>query len=488
MIRRPFVLAASLSIALLACSSTTRTSSPDPTGPRPTTAGSTTATAVTTTGSSTGSTAAPGSASTDGKGWIGGEPSFSASDDKGRATAGGVVPASARPAGAESATGDSSATADGMTEPKPGSPVEQSNKALRAGSVDDNAAFDEYLGYLARYRQLGAPERAFDPSGRVVISVHGANGLPSKGVPVVVSADGETIAHLRTDAIGRAIFLPGTYGSPHSRYRVEAASASADTTPGTAVDLRLAADGGAAPGMAVDVLFLLDVTGSMGDEINQLKTTIAAVSSQLEELPQHPDIRFGMTLFRDQGDAFVTSTFDLTNDLASFQAALNDVVAGGGGDTPEAVDEGFAAALNDPTWRDPATTTQMIFLVGDAAPHIERQLDQAYPQSIHVAAERGITVNVVAASSTDDPAEHAFRAISEGTGGRFVFLAYGAGGAALGENTDIKSTDYEELSLDDLVVRLVSEQLAALTGTPSTPPATTSDTAPTVPPTNPPGQ
>ena len=97
------------------------------------------------------------------------------------------------------------------------------------------------------------------------------------------------------------------------------------------MNLQIAANGGVAAGMPVDVLFLLDVTGSMGDEINQLKTAIADVSSRLEQLPQHPDIRFGMTLFRDQGDTFVTSTFDLTGDLAAFQAALNDVVAGGGG-------------------------------------------------------------------------------------------------------------------------------------------------------------
>ena len=92
--------------------------------------------------------------------------------------------------------------------------------------------------------------------------------------------------------------------------------------------------------------------------------------------------------------------------------------------------------------------------------------------SIKAAQARGITVHAIAASSTDDEAEHAFRAIAQGTGGRFVFLAYGAGGAALGEHTDIASTDYEELSLDALVVRLVAESLAALTGTEPAPPPT----------------
>ena len=175
---------------------------------------------------------------------------------------------------------------------------------------------------------------------------------------------------------------------------------------------------------------------------------------------------------------------DLTGDVAAFQAALDVVEADGGGDTPEAVDEAFAAALGEPTWRDPATTVQLVFLVGDAAPQVGRQVQQDYPSSIQAAAARGITVHVVAASQTDDPAEHAFREIAQGTGGRFVFLTYGAAGSATGPSTDIASTDYEDLSLDELVVRLVGEELAALTGEVFTAPTPTS----TVPPTDPPGQ
>jgi hypothetical protein len=72
-----------------------------------------------------------------------------------------------------------------------------------------------------------------------------------------------------------------------------------------------------------------------------------------------------------------------------------------------------------------------------------------------------------------------FRQIAAGTGSRFVFLSYGAGGAAVGANSDISGTDYEELSLDDLVVRLVSEELAAVTGQPA--PAPTPTPSPSTP-------
>jgi hypothetical protein len=104
-----------------------------------------------------------------------------------------------------------------------------------------------------------------------------------------------------------------------------------------------------------------------------------------------------------------------------------------------------------------------MFLVADAPPHVERQVT-GYDESVRSAVSRGIKVFPVASSESDDQAEAVFRQIAQATGARFVFLSYGAGGAATGPSTDIDSTDYEELALDDLVVRLVAEQVAALTG------------------------
>jgi hypothetical protein len=187
-----------------------------------------------------------------------------------------------------------------------------------------------------------------------------------------------------------------------------------------------------------------------------------------------------MTLYRDLGDTFVTSTFDFTSDVAAFREALSGVVADGGGDYPEALDEGLAEALAAPGWRDPAATIQLVFLVADAPPQVGRELPRGYPDSIRDAVGRGIKIFPVASSESDDQAEAVFRQLAQATGARFVFLSYGAGGAATGSGTDIDRTDYEELALDDLVVRLVTEELAALTGDPTqvpSPPSTSSTTS-----------
>lgn len=460
MLHRRIIAPALLAVVLGACGSATQTATPA--GP------SGTADPTTTDPTTTSSTTSPDDA---GRGWIGGEPDW----DQAYASGGGdAMPMSAAPAEAD--TAESAASDVGPS----GAPIDSG--PLRAGSVDDNADFAGFLDYLARYEELGLPARPFDPAGRIVLTLTGANTLPVAGAAVTVSQGDATVAALRTSADGQAIFLPAEYDlaatDAPTPFTFGVGGVSVDAIAGNDAALSLPTDGGAVAGMPADVLFLLDVTGSMGDEIAQLKATIAQVSAQLEALPQQPDIRFGMTLFRDEGDLFVTSTFDFTDDISTFQTALDGVEADGGGDTPEAVDEAFAAALGDPSWRDPASTVQMIFLVGDAAPQVGRQVEQTYPQSILEASSRGITVHVVAASQTDDPAEHTFREIAQGTGGRFVFLAYGAAGTATGEHTDIASTDYEELSLDQLVVRLVGEELAALTGETFTPPAV-ADTVPT---------
>ena len=85
----------------------------------------------------------------------------------------------------------------------------------------------------------------------------------------------------------------------------------------------------------------------------------------------------------------------------------------------------------------------------------------------------------IASSASDDAAEVTFRQLAQFTGSRFVFLAYGAEGAATGDSTDIDSLDYEQLSLDDLVVRLIEEELAGRRNpTPGAPPTSTTTTAP----------
>lgn len=342
-------------------------------------------------------------------------------------------------------------------------PAPQNQNPLRAGNTDDNANFGDYLAYRARAKQLGTPYRELDPTDRTVVRVVGSDALPAAGRKVVIRQGRSEVVTLTTTADGTVRFHPHAYQSDQQSPFIATVDQTEITLqPGQTQRLTLPNPAANQNRVKVDVLFLLDATGSMGDEIDQLKSNIRSVADRLSNLAANPDVRLGLTSYRDLGDAYLTRTTDFTNDVSSFQAALNKVTADGGGDIPEAVDEALVTALSEPSWRSDAIS--LIFLVADAGPHIDRQVQTPYTKSMRTAAARGIKIFPVASSNTDDAAEFVFRQLAQFTGARFVFLSYGAAGAALGADTDIQKSDYQELALNDLIVRLVAEEVASRTG------------------------
>ena len=352
---------------------------------------------------------------------------------------------------------------------------EQPQATLTGGSIDDNERFVGYLAYRDDFFGLGIRVRDLDPVGRIVVTVTGEGGLPAAGAEVVVAGEGLEVS-LRTTADGTVRFHPEAYVAGAGPFTVSAGGATTVATRGQNVALETSLPTAAGVTVALDVLFLLDATGSMEDEIHQLKITIDEVAQRIHRLPGDVDVRLGMTLYRDEFDSFLTSTFDLTPDVEAFAEALSAVVADGGDDYPEALDEALADALSQPSWRSAADTVQLVFLVADAPPQVYRLVPVPYTESMREAAQRGIKIFPVSSSGTDDQAEFVFRQFAQFTGARYVFLTYGAEGRATGAASDIDQRDYEELSLDDLIVRLVAEELAALGGaTSAEAPATPED-------------
>ena len=373
---------------------------------------------------------------------------------------------------------DGSTTTGRGAEPEP---IIADQSPLQAGSIDDGDDFAAYLSYREQILEAGVPVRPLDVDAPTVIAVTGSNGLPVLDAAVTIrfsdqQGQASDIVSLRTTADGTTRFLPdahsastpGGSGGPWDVTVVVGDSTATVTVErGQArVEITVDAPGGVDGSVPVDVHFLLDATGSMGDEIERLRSNMATVSEQIAALPSEPDVRFGMTVYRDEGDVFVTRTFDLTDDLGAFLDALGDVVADGGGDYPEALDEALADALELPEWRRDGAV-ELIVLIADAPPVIERAVETPYTASALTALERGVKILPVAASGTDNQAEYVFRELAYVTGGRFVFLSYGVhgdAGTATGELTDITPDDYDQLPLDQLVVRLVEDEIEALTG------------------------
>ena len=350
------------------------------------------------------------------------------------------------------ATGGSTSVppADGVIAP----PANRSGPGLRAGSVDDNAAFSDYLKYRDEFRRLGIRVRDVDVSIRHVVTVVDEAGRPLLGA-VVREGDQE----VRTGPDGRALLF-GNIGGATVEWNNS--SVAVDFADGREHRVSLPVRRPEGPAK-LDVHFLIDTTGSMGDEIDRLKDSVRSVSERISALPGEADLRLGMTVYRDRGDLFVTRTFDFTSSVDIFKTALAEVRADGGGDTPEDLNAGLHEAVTSPSWRGD-DTVKLVFLIADAPPHLDYQGGADYAADVRAAARRGIKIMPIASSGLDDQGEYIFRQLAQITMGRFTFLTYGADGASPGDQTDHHVSDYAVLALDDLVVRLVSDELRPLSG------------------------
>jgi Mg-chelatase subunit ChlD len=177
----------------------------------------------------------------------------------------------------------------------------------------------------------------------------------------------------------------------------------------------------------VEVVFVLDTTGSMSGLIHAAKEKIWSIASTLAQAQQAPEISMGLVAYRDRGDAYVTQVVDLNRDLDSMYAKLMDFAAGGGGDGPEAVNEALEAAIERMSWSDDQGTYRVVFLVGDAPPHMDYQDDVKYPQVVAAAKAKGIVVNTIQCGNAGDTVAP-WRHIASLGGGRY-FTVEQAGSA-----------------------------------------------------------
>ena len=122
----------------------------------------------------------------------------------------------------------------------------------------------------------------------------------------------------------------------------------------------------------LDLVFAIDATGSMKNDLDKLKTDMQPLLAEL--FGETPGTRVGLLFYRDYGDTFKymdlpVKVFPFTSNFTSFSKNLNSVRIYGkeGGDIPEAVYEAMYAACEFYSWRN--TAQKEIILIGDAEPH-----------------------------------------------------------------------------------------------------------------------
>lgn len=338
---------------------------------------------------------------------------------------------------------------------------------LSAGEIDDNNEWGVYLTYRKNFAELPyntLPVDDVDVRDRQLIRVVNADGEPILGATVEILADDEVIQLSCTYATGYTMFLPHANGTFKDIDAFSVRASKDGITSKSDVELSdeewtitLDVDQKQAN---LDLLFLIDATGSMDDEIAQLTNNILYISEKIHALPDDINVRYGLVSYKDW--TYTTEVWDFTHDVDQFQSQLAQLyTAGGDGET---LNDGLDRALHAVQWRGD-DTVKLVFLVGDEPPGVYED-HPSYAISMMDAARNGIKIHPIASSGLDVQGEYIFRQIAQTTMGHFIFLTYGDGQTAIagtgdvsGSVSDEESAEYSVEQLHEIVLNLIRAEL-----------------------------
>ena len=207
-----------------------------------------------------------------------------------------------------------------------------------------------------------------------------------------------------------------------------------------------------------DIAFIVDATGSMGDEINFLKDDLVDILGKAAaKVGSDAKLRTAAVFYRDEGDQYVTKTDDFKTDYKKTVDFIKQQKADGGGDYPEAVHTALEVSLQKLSWGEDARM-RVAFLLLDAPAHSTAEVKASLQKSIETFARLGIRIVPIAASGADKDTEFMLRFFDILTGGTYTFLTNDSG---VGEEHIAASVgDYEVERLNDLIVRLIADYLS----------------------------
>lgn len=145
----------------------------------------------------------------------------------------------------------------------------------------------------------------------------------------------------------------------------------------------------------IEVCFVLDTTGSMSGLIEGAKEKIWSIANEMIAAKPTPELKLALIGYRDRGDEYVTKLTDLTADIDEIHGKLMEFSANGGGDGPESVNQALHEAVTKVSWSDDRDVLKIVFLVGDAPPHMDYEQDVRYPEVCQAAMKRDLVINAV---------------------------------------------------------------------------------------------
>ena len=210
----------------------------------------------------------------------------------------------------------------------------------------------------------------------------------------------------------------------------------------------------------VDILFICDITGSMGgliaDAQRRMRNILDRVSSEF-----NIDTKVGLSLYRDhpsQRDPFVTITFDLMS-IDEIQKKIDLITVDGGGDWEEAVLDGVIEGIKTMSWRE--GSRRIAFLIGDAPPHgLDGKSDcctcgRTWGDAVQIAEEKNIPIYTIPLQSSSEVIS-AFKTLSTFTGGLLL-----QADNALDAVVSTLRGEFNDINLGSQVLDLLSKDMSA---------------------------
>ncbi|MGY6647627.1 vWA domain-containing protein [Wenyingzhuangia sp. IMCC45574] len=292
------------------------------------------------------------------------------------------------------------------------------------------------------------------------ISLEVKNGsLPINNAKIELIKDGITVWTSRTDNEGKSeLFIKLnelTQQVDINQYSIKINNVPIDQ------ELKLYQDGvntiqlnSAFNSNRVELCFIVDATGSMGDELHFLKEDLKSVINKVKTQDSGLDIYTSSVFYRDEGDAYVVKKKEFTSSLNESIDFIQEQSAGGGGDIPEAVHSALITGIEELQWSEDAKT-RIAFLLLDAPPHYEQSVITQIQNSIKHAAAKGVKIIPITASGIDKETEFLMRFIAVGTNGTYTFITNHSGVG----NDHIEPTigEYQVEKLNELLVRLIQK-------------------------------
>lgn len=335
----------------------------------------------------------------------------------------------------------------------------------QAGEHNDNEEFHYYIDFLRTYFDSGSAQykRIIGTiSNRIVVSVFDKNHNPLFHATVGYNGDSNT-----TYQDGEVFLYPDRFGTRQKitvAYQNMTTNVNINFTAFGRYEVLMNTTRSDAQKIPVDIVFVMDTTGSMGDEIDILRDTLYSIYMRIKQMNTGGALalRFGMVLYRDRGDEYVTKKFDLSSNLDSFQEFLYNVKAGGGGDTPEDLVSGLNETMKL-SW-DP-NAIKLAFVITDASCHLA-----SYDSWMSLANQfvgQDIKIFSIGASGLDIVGEWQLRMMAQLTKGSFIFMTYGETGESSGSGTvsdpglvsHHTGANFNSRNLDDIVVDNVKREI-----------------------------